>query len=124
MSDSLMEKPSFTTDQLISASVAAKSFGSLRKKAKQVPQFITENGVVGEVLLDYKYYEELYGRLRKLEELEEKRKSWDNAVHLNQLDGPYQPSPLLADMMEKEIQGVLSSDEIVEKLKQTYKELE
>lgn len=119
-----MEKPSFTTDQLISASVAAKSFGSVRKKAKQVPQFITENGVVGEVLLDYKYYEELYGRLRKLEDLEEKRKSWENAISLNQLDGPYQPSPLLTDMMEKEIQGVLSSDDIVEKLKQTYKEPE
>jgi hypothetical protein len=70
VSDSLMEKPSFTADQLISASVAAKSFGALRKKAKQVPQFITENGVVGEVLLDYKHYEELYGRLRKLEEVE------------------------------------------------------
>jgi hypothetical protein len=59
VSDSLMEKRSFTADQIISASVAAKSFGALRKKAKQVPQFITENGVVGEVPLDYKHYEEL-----------------------------------------------------------------
>lgn len=124
MSDSMMKKPSFTADQLILASVAAKSFGSLRKKAKQLPQFITENGVVGEVLLDYKYYEELYGRLRKLEELEEKRKSWEYALDLNQLDGAYEPSPLLSDMMEKEIHGDLSSDEIVKKLKQVYKETE
>ena len=120
----MMKKPSFTADQLILASVAAKSFGSLRKKAKQLPQFITENGVVGEVLLDYKYYEELYGRLRKLEELEEKRKSWEYALDLNQLDGAYEPSPLLSDMMEKEIHGDLSSDEIVKKLKQVYKETE
>src|SRR4051812_22852059 len=100
-----MDKPTFTADQLISASVAAKSFGSLRKKAKKVPQFITENGVVGEVLLDYQYYEELYGRLRKLEQLEEKRKSWEYALNLNQIDGAYKPSPLLSDMMEKEIKG-------------------
>ena len=116
-----MDKPTFTADQLISASVAAKNFGSLRKKAKEVPQFITENGIVGEVLLDYKYYEELYGRLKKLEQLEEKRKSWEYALNLNQIDGTYKPSPLLNDLMEKEINGELSSNEIVEKLKQTYK---
>jgi hypothetical protein len=115
-----MEKPTFTADQLSSASAAAKSFGLLRKKAKKVPQFITENGVVGEVLLDYKYYEELYGRLRKLEQLEEKRKSWEFAVDLNQIDGAYKPSPLLSDMMEKDVLGELTSDEIVEKLKQEY----
>lgn len=115
-----MEKPTFTADQLTSASVAAKSFGSLRKKAKMVPQFITENGIVGEVLLDYKYYEKLYGRLRKLEELEEKRKSWGYALDLSQIDGEYKPSPLLSDLIEKEIHGELTSDEIVEKLKSEY----
>lgn len=124
MRDSLMEKPTFSADQLISASAAAKSFGSLRKKAKKVPQFIMDNGVLGEVLLDYKYYEELYGRLRKLEQLEEKRKSWEYAIELNQIDGAYKPSPLLSDIMEKEIQGELSSDDIVEKLKQVYRQTE
>mgnify|MGYP007008944170 CR=1 FL=1 len=117
-----MDKPTFTADQLVPASIAAKSFGSLRKKAKKVPQFITENGVVGEVLLDYQFYEEIYGRLRKLELLEEKRKSWEFALDLNQIDGPYKPSPLLSDMMEKEIQGKISSDEIAEKLRQVYKQ--
>jgi hypothetical protein len=120
MSDSLIEKPTFTANQLVSASAAAKSFGSLRKKAKKAPQYITENGVVGEVLLDYKYFEELYGRLKKLEELEEKRKSWEYAFDLNQIDGEYKPSPLLSDLMEKEIQGEISSDEMVEKLKKAY----
>lgn len=121
VSDPSMDKPMFTADQLIPASVAAKSFGSIRKKAKKVPQFITENGVVEEVLLDYQYYEELYGRIRQLEQLEEKRKSWEYALNLNQIDGEYKPSHLLSDMMEKEIQGELTSDEIVEKLKQEYK---
>jgi hypothetical protein len=46
-------------------------------RAKKVVQFITEIGVVGNYFLDYKYYEELYGRLKKLEQLEEKRKSWE-----------------------------------------------
>jgi hypothetical protein len=32
------------------------------------------------------YYEELYGRLRKLEEVEKKRKSWEYALDLNQID--------------------------------------
>ena len=75
MSDPSMDKPIFSADQLTPASVAEKSFGSIRKKAKKAPQFITENGVVIEVLLNYQYYEELYGRIRKLEQLEEKRKS-------------------------------------------------
>ena len=122
MNEPLKDKPTFTADQLIPASIAAKNFGSLRKKAKKVPQFITENGVVSEVLLDYQYFEEIYGRLRKLEQLEEKRKSWEYALDLNQIDGAYKPSPLLSDLMEKEIHGEISSDEIIEKFKQTYKQ--
>lgn len=117
-----MDKPTFTADQLVPASIAAKSFGSLRKKAKNVPQFITENGVVGEVLLDYQYYEELFGRLRKFEQAEKKGESWRFALDINQIDGPYKPSPFLSDMMEKEIQGEISSDEIIEKLRQVYKQ--
>ncbi|HCX49594.1 MAG TPA: hypothetical protein DG757_11310 [Bacillus sp. (in: Bacteria)] len=124
MSDSQIEKPLFTTDQLVPASIAAKSFGSLRKRAKKEPQFITENGVVGEVLLDYQTYESLYNSLKKLEKLEERRKSWEYAVDLNQIDGEYKPSPLLTGLMEKEIHGELSSDEIVKELKNAYKETE
>ncbi|WP_071394821.1 antitoxin VbhA family protein [Bacillus tuaregi] len=122
MNEPLKDKPTFTADQLIPATIAAKNFGSLRKKVKQVPQFITENGVVGEVLLDYQYYEEIYSRLRKLEQLEEKRQSWEYALDLNQIDGVYKPSPLLSELMEKETHGEISSDEIIEKLKQIYKQ--
>lgn len=122
VNEPLKDKPTFTAEQLIPASIAAKNFGSLRKKAKQAPQFITENGVVGEVLIDYQHFEELYSRLRKLEQQEEKRKSWEYALDLNQIDGVYKPSPLLSDLMEKEIHGEISSDEIIEKLKQSYKQ--
>lgn len=68
-----MEKPVFNTDQLITASDAAKTFGALRKKAKVLPQFITDNGKVDTVLLEYAYFEEMYARLKELEEFEETR---------------------------------------------------
>ncbi|WP_438348935.1 hypothetical protein ACP8HI_25690 [Paenibacillus sp. FA6] len=68
-----MTKPTFTADQLVSSSVASKKFGELRKKAKQLPQFITENGTVDTVLLGYDYYEQLFERLSQLEEQEEQR---------------------------------------------------
>ena len=66
-------KPTFTADQLVSSSVASKRFGELRKKAKQLPQFITENGAVDTVLVGYGYYEQLFERLSQLEEQEEIR---------------------------------------------------
>lgn len=66
-----MEKPSFTADQLISASNAAKNFGELRKKAKNLPQFITDNGEVDTVVVGYDYFEKMYARLKELEAKEE-----------------------------------------------------
>lgn len=66
-------KPTFTADQLVSSSIASKKFGELRKKAKQLPQFITENGAVDTVLVGYSYYEQLFERLSQLEEQEEIR---------------------------------------------------
>lgn len=68
-----MEKPTFNADQLVPASTAAKNFGSVRKKAKMLPQFITDNGEVDTVVLEYKYYEDMYVRLKELEEKEEER---------------------------------------------------
>jgi hypothetical protein len=66
-------KPTFTANQLVSSSVASKKFGELRKKAKQLPQFITENGTVDTVLVGYDYYEKLFERLSQLEEQEDMR---------------------------------------------------
>lgn len=52
----------------------------------------------------------------------EKRKAWSYALEINQLDGDYQPSSLLSSLMEKEILGEISADEIVKKLLQTYQQ--
>lgn len=68
-----MEKPTFSADQLVPATTAAKSFGTVRKRAKTEPQFITDNGEVDSVVLEYKYFEQLYSRLKELEEIEEAR---------------------------------------------------
>ncbi|MFC4354327.1 hypothetical protein ACFO0S_04465 [Chryseomicrobium palamuruense] len=67
------KKPMFTNEQLTNAGTAAKKFGSIRKKAKEEPQYIMDNGSVDTVVLDYSYYEEMYGRLIELEEAEEAR---------------------------------------------------
>lgn len=69
----VMKKPTFSADQLVSASTAAKTFGAIRKKAKTAPQFITDNGEVDTVVLEYNYFEEMYARLQELEEKEEDR---------------------------------------------------
>lgn len=68
-----MNKPNFNVDQMISASNAAKQFGKVRKSAKLLPQAITDNGTIDSVVMDYKYYEELYLRIQELEEQEENR---------------------------------------------------
>jgi PHD/YefM family antitoxin component YafN of YafNO toxin-antitoxin module len=71
MGAKVMEKPTFSVEQLISASSASKNFGSLRKKAQTSPQFITDNGSVDTVVMGYDYFEKLYERLTELEEKEE-----------------------------------------------------
>lgn len=68
-----MTKPTFSADQLISSSEASKKFGQLRKKAKQIPQFITENGIVDTVLVGYPYFEQMFERLSQLEQQQEER---------------------------------------------------
>lgn len=67
----VMTKPLITNDQMIKSTDAAKRFGSLRKKAKTLPQFITDNGTIDSVLIGYEYYEHMYERLIELEEKEE-----------------------------------------------------
>lgn len=68
-----MEKPKFNVDQMISASRASKNFGEVRKKAKNLPQLITDNGIADTIIMGYEYYERLYQRLIELEEKEEAR---------------------------------------------------
>lgn len=64
-------KPKFDVDQLISSSEASKKFGEVRKRAKSLPQFITENGNVETVIVSYELFEAMYERLAELEKQEE-----------------------------------------------------
>jgi hypothetical protein len=64
-----MDKPRFNVDQVNSATYASKRFGEIRKKAKELPQFISENNCVDTVVLDYKAYEEMYAELQALREM-------------------------------------------------------
>lgn len=68
-----MNKPTFTRDQLIPSSIASKNFGKVRKQARDIPQFISENGIVDTVVMGYDQFESMYQRLRELEEREEVR---------------------------------------------------
>lgn len=69
----IMEKPAFTVDQLVPASQAAKNFGELRKKAREKPIAITDNGGVDTIVIGYEYFEQMYARLMELEQQNEKR---------------------------------------------------
>lgn len=64
-----MDKPRFNVDQVNSATYASKHFSDIRKKAKELPQFISENNCIDSVVLDYKVYEEMYAELQTLREL-------------------------------------------------------
>jgi hypothetical protein len=65
----VIHKPHFNVDQVNSASYASKRFGEIRKKAKKLPQFISENNSIDTVVLDYKAYEEMYAELQALREM-------------------------------------------------------
>jgi len=67
----IMNKPIITKEQLVKSSVAAKTFGGLRRRSRQQPIFITENGTVDSVLMGYEQYEKMYIRLNELESKEE-----------------------------------------------------
>jgi len=64
----ITEKPKFTTEQIVSASYAAKRFGEVRKNAKEAPQFISDNNKIETVVINYEHFEDMYARLRDLEE--------------------------------------------------------
>lgn len=68
MEGSTMIKPKFSEDQIVPASVASKTLGTVRRKAKQAPQFISENNKIESVILDYHQYEDLIVRLHRLED--------------------------------------------------------
>lgn len=70
MSPLVLEKPVFTKDQVVSATEASKSLSAVRKRAKRAPQFIADHNDIDTVIIDYAAYEEMYGALQYLRELE------------------------------------------------------
>lgn len=59
--------------QIVKSSVVSKKLGEYRKKAKENPIYISDNGNIDTVLIGYDYYEKMYERLAELEEKEEER---------------------------------------------------
>ena len=62
------EKPSVHNVPTHSAPEAAKRFGAILKQAKERPQYITVNGHITAVVMDYQNYEDMYMRLQELED--------------------------------------------------------
>ena len=88
MSPLVLEKPVFTKDQVVSATEASKSLSAIRKRAKRAPQFIADHNDIDTVIIDYAAYEEMYGALQYLRELEINRIAADRVKH-----GPHEFVP-------------------------------
>ncbi|MBO0602002.1 hypothetical protein I2483_10035 [Sporosarcina sp. E16_3] len=65
----VMEKPQFNVDQVVPASIASRRFGEVRRNAKIIPQFISENNRIDSVVQSYEDYEQMYMELEFLREL-------------------------------------------------------
>lgn len=70
-----MKKLNINPELIISATLAAKQFDEVLKKAKETPQFIAENEKVELVVLDYTLYERMSDALLVLREL-----AWDEEI--------------------------------------------
>ena len=64
----VLEKPPITSDRIVSATKAARDFSQTRKRAKDSPLYILDRGKIDAVILGYDKFEEMYLRLRELEE--------------------------------------------------------
>jgi len=76
----IMDKPAFTIDQMIKSSDLVRNFSEIRKKAKDKPYFITENGSLETVLLSYDKYEELYQTFLLAKQMEERIEELEKQV--------------------------------------------
>jgi hypothetical protein len=80
----------------------------------------------GECIMDYPIEKEVLGEpsLKLDGEInsskEEKRKAWEWGIGMNQLDGEWIPSEELKELMEKEINGEITTEEIREILIKKY----
>lgn len=63
-----MSKPTFGKDQIVSATTVSKKFSEIRKRAKNMPQFVSDRNEIDTVILDYQTYESMYAELEFLRE--------------------------------------------------------
>ncbi|PKM76475.1 MAG: prevent-host-death family protein [Firmicutes bacterium HGW-Firmicutes-15] len=69
----VMDKPKFDQEQVITSSDISRKYGAIRRRAKEKPLVVTDNGRFDTVILDYHFYEAIYSRLSELEEQEKIR---------------------------------------------------
>lgn len=60
-----------TKDQIVKSSIISKRLGQYRKKAKENPIYISDNGNIDTVIISYDQFEKMYERLVELESKEE-----------------------------------------------------
>lgn len=53
---------------------------------------------------------------------EQKRRSWNYAININQLDGEWIPDDEYKELIEKEINGEITTEQIIEILNKKYTE--
>lgn len=58
----------FGRDQLVNTATISRQFSKIKALAKIKPLFITDNGEVDMVLISYDAYEEMFNKLKELEE--------------------------------------------------------
>lgn len=92
-------KPNFNVDQVIPASIASRRLGEIRKNAKQLPQFISENNKIDSVILGYEQYEKMFMDLEHFRNL-----AWELTIaqRLKQADAHPDKRYTLEDVMSKE----------------------
>ncbi len=105
MSPLVLEKPVFTKDQVVSATEASKSLSAIRKRAKRAPQFIADHNDIDTVIIDYAAYEEMYGALQYLHELEINRIAANRVKH-----GPHEFVPFEEALTTEELAEFESMD--------------
>ena len=105
MSPRVLEKPVFTKDQVVSATEASKSLSTIRKRAKRAPQFIADHNDIDTVIIDYAAYEEMFGALQYLRELELDRIATDRIKN-----GPHEFIPFEDALTPEELEEFESMD--------------
>ncbi|KIL37757.1 hypothetical protein SD71_03405 [Cohnella kolymensis] len=68
MADETKTRVLFGRDQLVNTATISRHFSKIKALANIKPLFITDNGEVNMVLLSYDAYEQMFKRLKELEE--------------------------------------------------------